>query len=100
MLRFRRLKWVFIIGLWVLVILAVIVANVLTGFGSQGTWRHLAYLLGYLAVLTFIMLASFRRADHEALCRQASVCPDCGYSLTGNQSGRCPECGKEVPQGP
>ena len=23
-------------------------------------------------------------------------CQDCGYNLTGNVSGRCPECGKET----
>ena len=22
-----------------------------------------------------------------------SACPKCGYDLTGNESGRCPECG-------
>jgi hypothetical protein len=29
------------------------------------------------------------RSDH---------CPTCGYSLTGNTSGTCPECGTAVPQ--
>lgn len=24
------------------------------------------------------------------------VCPQCGYNLTGNVSGRCPECGTPV----
>lgn len=24
------------------------------------------------------------------------VCHHCGYNLTGNVSGRCPECGREV----
>jgi hypothetical protein len=28
--------------------------------------------------------------------RQPNDCPSCGYSLIGNLSGRCPECGKEV----
>jgi len=23
-------------------------------------------------------------------------CPHCGYNLTGNTSGRCPECGREI----
>ncbi len=26
-------------------------------------------------------------------------CPRCGYDLTGNVSGRCPECGAAVPAG-
>jgi len=25
------------------------------------------------------------------------LCTSCGYDLTGNVSGRCPECGKEIP---
>lgn len=24
------------------------------------------------------------------------ICPHCGYNLTGNTSGRCPECGKSI----
>lgn len=24
---------------------------------------------------------------------RTGFCPDCGYNLTGNESGRCPECG-------
>jgi uncharacterized RDD family membrane protein YckC len=26
------------------------------------------------------------------------LCTNCGYDLTGNVSGRCPECGKDIPQ--
>ena len=25
-------------------------------------------------------------------------CPKCGYLLLGNEGGRCPECGKEIPE--
>ena len=27
-------------------------------------------------------------------------CGQCGYNLTGNQSGRCPECGTDIPRNP
>jgi predicted Zn-ribbon and HTH transcriptional regulator len=27
---------------------------------------------------------------------EPTECPGCGYNLTGNQSGRCPECGLAV----
>jgi len=30
----------------------------------------------------------------------AALCGQCGYNLTGNVSGRCPECGTPVPQPP
>ena len=26
----------------------------------------------------------------------APLCPSCGYNLTGNVSGRCPECGEMI----
>ncbi len=26
------------------------------------------------------------------------TCPGCGYNLTGNTSGRCPECGQDIPE--
>ena len=33
-----------------------------------------------------------RRRDR----RKAGQCQDCGYDLTGNESGACPECGRQV----
>lgn len=39
-----------------------------------------------------IMLIRFISSSREQLAR---IC-DCGYSLRGNRSGRCPECGVEV----
>lgn len=32
--------------------------------------------------------------------RRRGLCPQCGYNLTGNESGRCPECGTESPPRP
>jgi len=34
-----------------------------------------------------------RRRDYE---RAAGLCVHCGYDLTTNASGRCPECGAKV----
>ncbi|GMU21388.1 MAG: hypothetical protein AMXMBFR13_14810 [Phycisphaerae bacterium] len=31
--------------------------------------------------------------------RNGRGCDTCGYNLTGNVSGVCPECGSPVPQG-
>ena len=36
-----------------------------------------------------------RRKKHH----QAGHCQKCGYNLTGNVSGRCPECGTPVKSG-
>ncbi|MCH8853871.1 MAG: hypothetical protein IID41_14655 [Planctomycetes bacterium] len=42
-------------------------------------------------VLMRIMIDRTRR--HRR--REVGLCTKCGYNLTGNVSGRCPECGKE-----
>jgi hypothetical protein len=45
-----------------------------------------------LSVLPFVrVLQGFRRV-------RSGCCLTCGYSLTGNTSGVCPECGTPVPQ--
>ena len=38
------------------------------------------------------ILTNSARAAHV----EDSVCPDCGYNLTGNVSGVCPECGAAI----
>src|SRR5688500_10199075 len=37
-----------------------------------------------------------RRRRREASMK-AGLCPSCGYDLTGNVSGTCPECGAGAP---
>jgi rubrerythrin len=41
-----------------------------------------------LAVLLVLLTTGKRRLPH--------LCRTCGYSLIGNVSGRCPECGEAV----
>ncbi len=42
--------------------------------------------------LPFVILEHLRRRRPPGHCRK------CGYDLTGNVSGRCPECGEPLPQ--
>lgn len=37
-----------------------------------------------------------RWRNHLLTSRPGHFCIECGYDLTGNVSGRCPECGEEV----
>ncbi|HSZ54996.1 MAG TPA: hypothetical protein VK797_05005 [Tepidisphaeraceae bacterium] len=67
--------------------------------GVADPWRALsvpywAMALGSLIMPAAWLILSYRRWS----CNRANHCPKCGYSLTGNTSGVCPECGTPVPQ--
>ena len=52
-----------------------------------------------LCFLIFIlprMLTIFREYDIQQDRLKKGQCIQCGYNLTGNQSGTCPECGVKV----
>ncbi len=52
--------------------------------------------LAYPATRLALWLAG--RSDRRYMSRYASgLCVNCGYNLTGNTSGVCPECGTPVP---
>ncbi|MEW6251191.1 MAG: hypothetical protein AB1716_11125 [Planctomycetota bacterium] len=61
------------------------------GQSTIGTWWELVLPLWNLALLTaapgLLLLWRHRRRRVPGFCRK------CGYNLTGNVSGRCPECG-------
>jgi hypothetical protein len=44
-------------------------------------------------VLSVVLTAARRRLSRE---RPIGLCRRCGYNLTGNLSGVCPECGTPV----
>lgn len=62
---------------------------------------------GFITALTTFVVALvgewywFRRPTEIYRRRmklaKLGCCPDCGYILMGNVSGRCPECGNETP---
>lgn len=65
----------------------------------QGTpaWRRVFYMLLILFTvpimllgLPFVLIAKLRPPPPEGHCQH------CGYNLTGNVSGVCPECGEEA----
>jgi hypothetical protein len=55
------------------------------------TWLPLLLSAGYPAVY------ALRRGDLARRRRRRGLCTTCGYCLTGNVSGICPECGTGVP---
>lgn len=48
----------------------------------------------------FLMICAAYGADgqRDAIehARALNLCPACGYSLVGNESGLCPECGRAI----
>ena len=78
-----------------------------TGIPARGAvgWRGMTEFLlsDLLIVAVFVVLvtaciADYRwRHDHRVRKRrEKGLCTRCGYSLTGNTSGVCPECGTLV----
>lgn len=63
---------------------------------TLGEWRILFYM-GWGPILLptplALILSCFRRKGET---KDAPLCPRCGYSLRGNTSGVCPECGTTV----
>ena len=59
----------------------------------------LFYAVWWLAAwrrLRPVCLRLRERAANDARRRINRSCPACGYNLTGNISGRCPECGRRI----
>lgn len=67
------LNWLTSRGLYFVVIVPVCVGV------SMGTWGLCRLFRG------------------KVIVQDGTLCSDCGYSLVGNVSGRCPECGKLAP---
>ena len=54
-----------------------------------------------LCVITpTIWFMEWRRLRRELLLIKQGKCGVCGYDLTGNETGECPECGEETASDP
>jgi len=67
-------------------------------YGIQ-TEIHIAllwFLLGVFLFLVYPTIAIIRGPYRRCIRRMKGLCIKCGYNLTGNTSGICPECGEKV----
>ena len=64
-------------------------------FYNLGLPQLLAHI-GVVAIPSWWLSMITYRLIHRPLQPDQPVCQNCGYNLTGNVSGRCPECGKKV----
>lgn len=92
--RYRRLGFV-LATVTLLCSVTIFVCG--TGRVSLGGW---AYFLGYGAIMMGICTAgcflTYRDLHRRRIRGHSSGCRVCGYNLTGNVSGTCPECGEEI----
>jgi hypothetical protein len=73
----------------------------LTPYAAPRRWQCRCLLPLWIPIvllaLPTISAARKRRALRAASVRDDPPCSHCGYSLTGNISGVCPECGTALP---
>lgn len=55
---------------------------------------HMFALIGLLCIPWFL---TWRHHNHQNKLLRNNQCLGCEYDLTGNVSGSCPECGRQVP---
>ena len=79
------------------------------GFATDGGWdtpwwislRQVARNWAVFAFLSAMLLVPGRmRLARQHRRTKAGLCTRCGYNLTGNTSGICPECGTPVAKAP
>ena len=61
-------------------------------FGRFG----MIFIMIILLEMTILLLPAYEREQKRMERRRLGLCLGCGYDLTGNRSGICPECGKQV----
>ena len=100
----RAMKWLIAIPLPLLCFfggallggLIIIMVGALLGTFIQDRWAIAAAteLVFASGGLIFGIFLAIRLLDEPKA--DANSCEECGYNLTGNVSGRCPECGTEI----
>jgi hypothetical protein len=103
-----------------LVILVIGIAGLLRALGQSSEtivlWSSILLIVPFIAPFLALAIhmqagAAIRKAglphagwlgvsdDEVVRCLHRPLCRGCGYDLTGNVSGRCPECGRDVSGG-
>ncbi|GEM_PF-2629149 len=74
----------------------------MTSTGVFTRARRVAFsgALPFLVIAPCAAVAIIARPVHRSVHRKGGLCPMCGYNLTSNVSGRCPECGSPAGGGP
>ena len=75
---------------------ADLISYVSVGYGLPKN-SVLAVLLTCIVILSYLLSRLLHaRIVYRHVLDDAPRCEGCGYNLTGNRSGRCPECGELI----
>jgi hypothetical protein len=98
-LGYRLIGWVFTLAHGCVCVVALTSWVVVLCFTSPWVEYHIAVLggglIGFL-ILWIPVLVFLERRARRRLRQERGCCPVCNYSLTGNISGICPECGQPI----
>ena len=67
------------------------------GLTDVKQWVAPFWLAAVLTAGLAVACAALAARPRRAWRRRRGLCPRCGYDLTGNTSGACPECGTALP---
>jgi hypothetical protein len=96
LLGIRRAGLLYVKACWAPLLGYAVVAMLLMKFSVIGYWTYLV-----VPVLGVALAAKFAKYWPEVVFQHnvalsSPTCTGCGYDLTGNVTGRCPECGRWV----
>ncbi len=84
------------IAVWLGVVIAVYLSSALTSAVIRVAALAWVVLAAYLVAIRLAGLAVVRMFVVTVVVQDGTLCGACGYDLTGNVSGVCPECGTEI----
>ena len=64
--------------------------------GTRFNWIFAAIFGAVFGLLGMLLTYREILSDQLAYRKAHGLCPGCGYDLTGNTSGACPECGMPI----
>lgn len=71
----------------------LVMGAIFIGFGTVRKFNEVIWLGGLFVAYGLYGLV---RGKLRSEPKQFRLCPHCGYNITGNTTGKCPECGKFV----
>ena len=108
----RAMKWALALVIYYLVLSAALLATVLSRHvatlrisGRSISEEEIPWLVACMvavflwSLVNGLFLRQALQEETREARRRSGFCVTCGYDLTGNTTGRCPECGAPIQNG-